>query len=269
MSEEERVNEMKRDRRRTHVRRGHPAYLIIICCLAVVGCAAGMPSIPNSPEEMIAKGERYFNRGKYYQSQELFKAFLERHAGHDRSDYAQLMLAESYFNEGDYALAAVEYRILVTNYGYSDYVDDGFFKEALCNYHQAPKSQLDQTKAYEALSQLEQFVQVYRNSPLAPEAEKHIRLVREKLARKDVENATFYFGRKRYVSALIYLDKVIADYPDNPFWVQAKYVKARILVIRGEREDEAIGLLRDVIAYPGELRVKKDAELLLKEIGGQ
>jgi outer membrane protein assembly factor BamD len=179
------------------------------------------------------------------------------------------MLAESYFNQEEYALAAVEYRILVTNYGYSDYVDEGFFKEALCNYYQAPKSQLDQTKAYDALSQLEQFVQVYRDSPLVPEAENYIRLVRERLARKNLENATFYIGRKKYISALIYLDKVIDNYPDNPYWVEAKYLKAKVLVIRGEREDEAVALLRDVVAYPEDLRVKKDAKLLLKEIEEQ
>jgi outer membrane protein assembly factor BamD len=179
------------------------------------------------------------------------------------------MLAESYFGQEEYALAAVEYRILVTNYGYSDYVDEGFFKEALCSYYQAPKSQLDQTKAHEALSQLEQFVQVYRNSPLVPEAENYLRLVRERLATKDVETATFYIGRKKYVSALIYLDKVIDNYPDNPSWVQAKYLKAKVLFIRGEREDEAVALLRDVLAYPQDLRVKKDAKFLLKEMEGK
>jgi outer membrane protein assembly factor BamD len=240
---------------------------ILLCCLALAGCAGGMPSIPNSPDAVLAKGEQQFKNGKYYQSRELFKAFMERHAGHDRSDYAQFMLAESYFNEGEYALAAVEYRILATNYGYSEYAEESFFKEALCNYHQSPKSQLDQTKAYEALSQLEQFARVYRESAHIPEVERHIRLVRNKLARKDVENAEYYFKRKRYASALIYLDKVIENYPDNPSWVYAKYLKARVLFAQGEREDEAAALLGEVLSYPEDLPVKIDADLLMKEKG--
>jgi outer membrane protein assembly factor BamD len=243
--------------------------VVMVCCAALMGCAGGMPSIPNSPEDIIAKGERYFNRGKYYQSEELFKAFIERHAGDDRSDYAQFMLAESYFKDREYALAAVEYRILVTNYGYSDYVDEGFFGEALSKYYQAPKAELDQSKAYEALSQLEQFVQVYRNSPLVPEAEKYIRLVREKLAQKDLENATFYYGRKRYLSALVYLDKVIGNYPDNRYWVQSKYLKAKILFIRGEHLDDAARLLGEVMDYPEDLRVKRNAQVLLRQIQGK
>lgn len=261
---------MERNHRGILRRALYPAVrLFLFSCLAVQGCAGGMPSIPDSPEEMIVKGEDYFNRRKYFQSQELFKAFIERYAGHDRSDYAQFMLAESYFQQEEFALAAVEYRILVTNYGYSDYVDDGFFKEALCNYNQSPKSQLDQTKAYEALSQLEQFVRVYRTSPLVPEAEKHIRFIREKLARKDLENATYYFKRKWYVSALVYLDKVIANYPDNPYWVQAKYLKANTLYMRGERADEAIALLREVLAYPEDLPIKREAGALLAKMEGR
>ena len=262
--------EYERGRRRGSAGRVRCRSLLrLLCCLTLLGCAGGMPSIPNSPEVMIERGEGYFNRGKYRQSQELFKTFIERYAGHDRSDYAQFMLAESYFRDGDYPLAGVEYRILVTNYGYSEYVEEGFFKQALCNYYQSPKPALDQTKAYEALSQLEQFVKVYPKSKLVPEAEKYIRLVREKLARKDTENATYYFDRKRYVSALVYLDKVIANYPDNPYWVNAKYLKAQILFIRGEREDEAVELLREVLAYPEDLRVKGDAKALLEKMGRQ
>lgn len=240
--------------------------VLVPACVVVMGCAGGMPSIPNSPEEILSKGDQYFQKGKYYPSQELFKAFLARHAGHERSDYAQFMLAESYFHMEEYALAAVEYRVLVTNYGYSEYVDEGYFHEAMCGYHQSPKSQLDQASAYEALSQFQQFVRVFQSSPLVPEAEKHIALIHEKLAGKEMENAVFYFRSKRYVSSLIYLDKIIAEYPGNTHWVEAKYLKAKILFLRGERQNEAVELLRQVIEYPVELRIKKDAEILLGEI---
>jgi outer membrane assembly lipoprotein YfiO len=241
--------------------------LLVAACVVWTGCAGTMPSIPNTPEDIIAKGDQYFKRGKYYPSQELFKAFLTRYSGNERSDYAQFMLAESYFHMEEYALAAVEYRILVTNYGYSEYVAEGYFKEALCSYHQAPKPQLDQTKAYDAASQFEQFVRVFPTNPLVPEAEKYIALLHERLAKKEMENAYFYFKKKWYVSALIYLDKIISEYPGNTYWVEAKYLKARILYLRGERPEEAAALLHEVIEYPVELRIKKDAEALLAKLG--
>jgi outer membrane protein assembly factor BamD len=237
-----------------------------LAALVCAGCAGGMPSIPDTPEDIVAKGDQYFKRGKYYPSQELFKAFLTRYSGHERSDYAQYMLAESYFHMEEYALASVEYRVLVTNYGYSEYVDEGYYREAVCNYLQSPKAQLDQTKAYEALSQFEQFVRVFSASPSVPEAEKYIAEIHEKLAGKELENAEFYYRKRWYASALIYLDKIIAEYPGNTYWIEAKFMKAKILYARGERFDEAAALLREVIEYPGKLRIQKDAEILLGKL---
>jgi outer membrane protein assembly factor BamD len=234
-----------------------------------MGCAGGVPKVPNDPEEHLKKGDRYFEREKYFGSQELFKAFITRYPGHDRSDYAQFMLAESYYEDRDYPMASVEYQILVTNYGYSEYVDDGYFKQALCAFKQSPKPQLDQTMAYEALSKLEQFVQVFTQSPLIPEAQDYIKQIHYKLAEKEFKNAEFYFKTKRYISCLVYLNKIIDNYPDNEYWVRAVYMKARVFYVRGEKKEEALELLQQVADQPdaGNLdEVKRRAKALRKDV---
>ena len=246
---------------------------LVVVILAIAagfgGCAGGIPSIPNTPDAVIEKGDRYFKRGRYYQAGELYKAFLARYAGHDRSDYAQFMLGESYFEDEEYTVATIEYRLLVTNYGYSEYVDKGFFKEALCNYRESPKFELDQTRSIEALSQFEQFVRVFGDSPLVPEAQEYIGEIHKKLAKKDLENAKFYFKGKRYLSAVIYLDKIIDNYPNNEYWVEAKYLKAKAFYIRGERFEEALHLLNEVIDYPEKVRIQRDAKFLIKNVRGE
>lgn len=234
-------------------------------CLLLLGCAGGIPSVPNSPEAALEKGDAYFAREKYFQAQELYKGFLRKYPGHDRSDYAQFRLAESLFASEEFALASVEYRILVSNYGYSDYADDGFFKGALCDYHQSLKPPLDQTKRLEALDKLQQFVRVFPQSPLVPEAQDHIQMIHAKLAEKAFANARFYLKRKRPVSALIYLDKIIANYPNNDFWARAFYFKGKILLERGDR-DEAIKMFSQVMAYPRDIDVKQHAERELQRL---
>ncbi len=231
------------------------------------GCVAGIPSIPKSPEEILRSGDAYFQQTKYFQSQELYTAFIIRHPGHERSEYAQFMLAESLFADKDYALAVVEYRILVTNYGYSEYVDDGYLKEAIALHKQAPKSALDQTKTHQSLSKLERFVQIFPQSPLVPEAQKHIAIVKTVLAEKELATALFYIGNKRIDSALIYLDKIIDKYPDNEFWIRAKYHKA-IIHLERAREEDALRLLEQVLAYPQEMDIKAHATVLLKQLRG-
>lgn len=236
-----------------------------VFALIVLGCAGGMPKIPDTPVAVLAKADDYFAREKNYQAQELYKAFLSRYPGHDRSDYAQYMLAESYLANREYPLAAVEYQILMSNYGYSEYVDDALFKIGVCYFHESPKPQRDQQKAMDALSRFNQFLQTFPNSPLVPEVNEYIRQLNLKLAEKDFNNGYYYYRRKKWTAALIYFEKVIENYPDNSFWAQSAFFKAQILEDRGDIEG-AIRHYALVLTYPEDLGFKTEARLRMNEL---
>lgn len=233
--------------------------------LVLTGCAGSIPSIPDTPDAIVAKADSYYDRGKFFQSAELYKAFLARFPGDDRSDYAQFRLAESYFNDEQYPLAAVEYQILISNYGYSEYVDDALFKMGVSFWKQAPSVQRDQQKVRDALSRFEQFLQTFPTSELAPEVRRYVALVHERLAHKAYLNARWYLRNKRYTAAMIYLDKVIDNYPGNEYYARALYDKGQILMQRGER-DEAARYFSRVLSYEGDVSVKGDARDRLEEL---
>jgi outer membrane protein assembly factor BamD len=239
---------------------------LMIAAVILAGCAGGMPSIPKQPEAILQKGVDHFDRGKYFQAQELFKAFLATYAGHDRSDYAQFMLANSYFKDEEYPLAAVEYRIVISDYSYSEYVDDAFLGEAKCFYEQAPKSHLDQSKSFEALSRLKQFITTFPTSPLVEEANSCISKIHEKLAKKDLKNARFYLRRKIERSAKIYLDKIIQDYPGNEYWAQAMYLRGLLYLADGD-STAAAEMFEGVVNYPKTLDITEEAKAELKRLG--
>lgn len=232
----------------------------------LAGCAGGMPSIPKQPEAILQKGLDHFERGKYFQAQELFKAFLATYAGHDRSDYAQFMLARSYFEDEEYPLALVEFRIVVSDYSYSEYVDDAFLGEAKCLYEQAPKAHLDQSKSFEALSRLKQFTTTFPTSSLIDEANGYIFKIHEKLAKKDLKNARFYLRRKVERSAKIYLDKVIQDYPGNDYWARAMYLRGMLYLEDGD-STAAAEMFEGVVNYPKTLDITEEARAELKRLG--
>jgi outer membrane protein assembly factor BamD len=240
--------------------------LALVLVLAVLaGCGGGAPRVPDSPEAVLAKADGYYQKEKWYQAQELYKAFLSRYPGHDRGDYAQFMLAESYYNNREWPLAAVEFQILMNNYGYSEYVDDSLFKIALCYFQETPKYQRDQQRAQDALSRFNQFIQTFPSSPLIPEVEKHITGINLKLAEKAFNTGYYYFRRKKWKAALIYFDKVIEEYPDNEFWARSAYFKGLIL----EDRDDIDGAVRSfslVLTYPEDVRYKSDARRRLDEL---
>jgi outer membrane protein assembly factor BamD len=240
-------------------------FLLLALGVSISACGGGVPRIPDTPEAILVKGDEYFQKEKYFQAQEIYKAFLSRFPGHDRSDYAQFMLAESYFGKQEYPLAAVEYQILMSNYGYSEYVDDALYKVGLCYFYESPKSQRDQQKARDALSRFNQFLQTYPDSPLVPEVNEKIKLIHEKLAKKAFDNGYHYFRREKLKAAIIYFDKVIDNYPNNEYWARSVYFKARALEERGETE-EAIRHYAIVLSYPEDLSYKGDARRRLERL---
>ena len=124
----------------------------------------------NLATDKIAVADRLFDKGSFGSAAGEYKDFLATFAGDERSDYAQYRLAESYRLEGEYALAEVEYRILINDYGYSDWVDDAFFLEGVCAFRQTPRFERDQTKSYQALERLNRFLQMFPSSPRLAEA---------------------------------------------------------------------------------------------------
>ena len=192
------------------------------------------------PSKKLSIADDLFSRRKYSKAAAEYKDFLATFAGNEKSDYAQFKLAESYRLDKDYALAAVEYRILINDYGYSDYVDDAFFLEALCDFEQSPRAELDQTKTYQALDRVNRFLSLFPNSPRTKEAEALLERIYNKLGKKEFLNAKLYLSRHKYKAALIYLDKIIDLYPKTVWAARSHYYKGFIM--------EEKGYLKDAIA---------------------
>jgi outer membrane protein assembly factor BamD len=237
----------------------------LLLALLIWGCAGSIPSIPDTPAAIIQKADRYYEEGKYFQSGELYKAFLARFPGDDQSDYAQYRLGESYFNDEQFQMAAVEFQLLISNYGYSDYVDDALFMIGVSFWRDTPKVERDQQKAHDALSRFEQFLQTFPSSPLVPEVREYVSRIHERLAHKAYLSLHWYYRTKKYDAALIYCDKIIEKYPDNEYWVRAVYHKGLILQEKGQR-DEAARHFAQVLDYPEELGVKDDARRRLEDM---
>lgn len=240
--------------------------LAVACAAALLGaCVGGMPKVPASPNAVLERADDYFRRGKEREAIALYGQYIERYPGHERVDYAQFQLAESYFKAEEYGLAAVEYQILIANYGYSEWVDDAVFQLGVCSWREAPRYPRDQQKSVDALGRFNQFLLTYPDHLRSAEARDYIRKINSHLAEKAYGAAKWYYRQREPRAALVYCEKIIREYPDNEFWAQALLLKGQILADRGDTEG-AIQQFTQVIAYPGDLPQKKEAERLIREV---
>jgi outer membrane protein assembly factor BamD len=229
----------------------------------VVSCAGGVSRVTATPDTVLKRADDYFNKGKHVQAAEMYQKFLDSYVGHERADYAQYKLAESHLQGHDYELAAVEYQVLITNYGYSEWVDDAIFQTGVCYWKEASRAERDQQKSLDALSRFNQFLTTYPGNPRAPAAKEYVRQINERLALKSLESARWYYRRREPKAALVYCDKVIDNYPDNQYWEQAMYLKGVILIDRAEN-DKAIEQFTKLIAATKDDSMKRDAEAQIK-----
>lgn len=237
---------------------------VALACAVLAGCVGGMPKVPATPDAVLERAQDYQGRGKRIQAAALYHQFLERYAGHERADFAQFMLAETHFEDGDYALAAAEYQILISNYGYSEYVDDALFKTGLCFWKESPRVQRDQQKSIDALNRFNQYRQTFPDGQHTAEVEGYIRAINEKLAHKEFAAARWYYRQKNGTAAIIHCDKIIERHPGNRYWAEALLLKGDILLRRGENE-EAIRQFTRALEYPDDPALQRAAEAKIRE----
>ena len=253
--------------------RNYGKNLIIAAAIIFMISSCGGPysaRMVNQPSRKLAIADKLFAEEKYQEAAVEYKDYLAVFAGDERNDYAQFQLAECYRLDEDYPLAAVEYRVLINDYGYSTYVDDAFYLEALCYFKQARRVERDQTKTMEAKNKLIRFLRFFPRSDRREEAQKLLDEINDKLAEKKFIAGKLYYDREHYSAAEVYFERTIDLYPETVWAVRSRYYMGRILESDGELS-QAAQMYRDVIASgmdnTGEEREK--AEARLRKISGE
>jgi outer membrane protein assembly factor BamD len=247
---------------------------VLIVGVAFSAASCGGPYTPkkiNVSGGKLAVADQLFAKGKYGDAALEYKDFLATFAGDERCDFAQFRLAESYRMDKEYALAEVEYRILISDYGYSEYVDDAFFLEGVCAFKQSPRVERDQTKSYEALDRLNRFVQLFPTSARLEEAKAMLREIHARLGEKEFLSARLYFSRKRYDAALIYLNKIIDFYPDTIWASRSRYYRGCIREFRRDWSEAAADYHEALSAsgvFPEKIKAQKRLSLVEARGGG-
>jgi outer membrane protein assembly factor BamD len=135
---------------------------------------------------------------------------------------AHYYLGQAYVHRKSYLLAADAFKRL-----YEGFPDDTLADDALLALGDAYRRQwrgpsFDPVKAVQALDAYSTLQRVYPDSPLAPIAEAKGAEINDALAKKDYDNGMFYFRRGGYISAVIYFQDVVKDYPGTKTARQAQ-----------------------------------------------
>ena len=211
------------------------------------------------------RGKEEYDRGDYLAAIEDLKAYVEQYPGTENTDHALFYLGQAYFQTKDYTLAAGQYDRLIRDFPASSLHPDALYMLARCDDLQSRPAPLDQTETTRAIGRYKDFLDLYPESPHAPDAKKRLDALNDRLAEKRWRNGRLYYRLKHDDAAAYYFRAVIQEYPESRWANESRLVLAEVLVRQGS-PSEAADTLRAVTAGNGTTDQKRRAEQRLREI---
>ncbi|NBC66861.1 MAG: outer membrane protein assembly factor BamD [Bacteroidetes bacterium] len=206
--------------------------ILTIATFALISCRSQDLIRPGDTlEEAFEKAKAQYDQEEWADAAKAFETVVSIGRGTDIGQEAQFLLAESYFNNRRYLIAASEYERFSTFYPRSEQRMMANFKEALSYYHLSPRYKLDQSYTRQAIELFRLFNSRYPDSDLVEESSEKIAELRSKLARKKYEAAQFYIRTDRYKAGTVYHDQIIDQYPETKWAEQALVDKIEAFIL--------------------------------------
>ena len=235
--------------------------LILIVSFFLFYCGGNSPSADWTAKDFFHQAKEKYDDESYFDAVNDFTVVLLRFAGSTVADSAQYYLADSHYMMGDYLIAGVEFEKLVNNMPESPLVKKAQYRLAQSYKELSPRSSLDQKYTSKAIREYQYFIEEYPTDSLKEKAEKQISALRNKLGKKEYENAEIYRKMSEYSAAIIYYDLVLEKYYDTDWADDAQFGKIQTYIDEENIEQALLETAKFEQQFP-------DSELLedLKEL---
>ena len=171
-------------------------------------------------------GERALADGKYSTAVQHFEGLDALYPFSDYAEQAQLDIIYAYYESGDAASAAAAAERFTHLYPRSANVDYAYYMKGVADFNQdrgweqkyfpTPLAQLDPGTARKSFNDFATLVQLFPDSPYAPDARQHMVYLRNLFADNELGVAHFYLQRQSYVAAINRANYILQNYQGTP-----------------------------------------------------
>ncbi len=203
---------------------------------------------------MYEAAKEYYVAGQYDKSIQLLNDVITIMKGSDRGEESVYMLGMSYLKNKEYDIAAQTFQQYYTSYPRGTYTERARFYAGKALWISTPEAQLDQSDTYQAIQELQLFLEFYPDSPYRDEAQDIIFEAQDKLVEKEYNAAKLYYNLGTYLgnnyqSCVICAQNALKDYPYTKYRedlallvMKAKYELAynSVLSKKAERYRDAV-----------------------------
>lgn len=216
-------------------------HLLILLTLLVFAACSDYNKVLKSTDQdyKYQRAIEYFEAKKYVKAQGLFDDIAMYYRGTERSQKILHYIAECYRGNKDYNSAIEYYQTYLRSFPRGEYAELSKYMTGYCYYRMSPDARLDQTTTHEAITNLQEFADMYPQSDSIQRADSLIDELFNKLAYKELLSARLYrnlglYRGDNYQAAVIVSNNALNDYPFSPYReefsfivLDSKYLRAK------------------------------------------
>lgn len=167
------------------------------------------------PEFILNAADELYDSEKWPYAIELYQKVSSAYAGTQQAEHINYRSAYANFYDKNYVLSARQFKNFYTANLRSEKAEEALFMSAYSYYMGSPKYNLDQTNTYEAIRELQGFIDAYPTSNRVKDANKYINELQQKLERKAFEIAQSYHKTLKFQAASVSFANFLDDFPDS------------------------------------------------------
>ena len=164
----------------------------------------------------------YYAEGYYNRAATMLQDVLSVLKGTDQGEESLYLAGISNMKAHNYEAASTIFRKYYQTYPRGKYVEEARFNCGKSLYQLTPEPKLDQTDTFNAVTEFQNFIELFPGSKLRPAAQDLIFKLQDKLVEKEYLSAKLYYNLGAYIgngangnygACIVTAENAIKDYP--------------------------------------------------------
>ena len=191
------------------------------------------------PAYKLERAIQYYDQGNYSKAYPLFDELMASYRGTTKAQDVYRYFAKTLYGQRDYLLASYHFKRFAQTFPADAFAEEAAYLSSYCAYLEAPSKTLDPAYTYQAMDELQLFINTHPNSPFLDKANGHMDELRERLEEKSYLIAKGYHHRNQYASSVVSFNVMLSEYTDSPRREEAMYFRIESAVKYAENSIDA------------------------------
>ena len=198
--------------------------LLTVLGALLISCASAEVD-PNNPESLFKDAQSDIESDRYQLAQEKLRKVKNKFPYSRFSIIARLRIADVYYLQDSFIEAAAAYEVFRDLHPNHEKAEYASFRVGESYFNAAPSNiARDQSYSVKALDAFEQFERRFgtKKKPYAVQIPAKIKMVRNRLAAKELYIANWYLGQDEYRASIGRYEKILKIFPHSESAKDAK-----------------------------------------------